>query len=92
MFNARALRSPKRIRLSTCTHRDNQHGALEQEVTGPYISLPLVTLDTTGLRVPEWVTSTVQVDLASSLFATSNCNQSVISLIVFRRLSGRTNQ
>jgi hypothetical protein len=66
-----ALRSPNRIRLSTLRKFVN----LQTTLTGldaTYISLPLVALDSPGLLVPEWVTTTVQMDLSRSLCITSD--------------------
>lgn len=80
-FIASALRRPNRIRLSTCNKE--QQGVKGQSVSisteeiecpksGTHIDLPLMALDPTGLVVPEWITSTVEMDLAGGLLAAGN--------------------
>lgn len=49
-----------------------------------YISLPLVALDAAGLRVPERITSTVEVDLTSSLRVTSDYKKPKVKTMQIR--------
>ena len=65
-----ALRSPNRIRLSTY----NQFNQLRTSsiLLLTYIYLPLVILNATRLGIPEWITTTVQMDLSSGLLVASN--------------------
>lgn len=39
-----------------------------------HVRLPLVSLNTPGLGIPERIAATVEVNLASSLFVTSDCS------------------
>ncbi len=71
IFKANALRRPKRIRLST--YDSSYQDKNVQRRKGAYIRLPLVVLNTSWLRVPEWVASTMQVDLARSLLVSGHC-------------------
>jgi hypothetical protein len=63
--SAKALRRPNRIRLSTCSVLV-LHQPQDRRV-GTYIRLPLMLCNTPGFGIPEWITSSVQVDLAGSL-------------------------
>ncbi len=71
IFKANALRRPKRIRLST--YDSSYQDKNVQRRKGAYIRLPLMVLNTSWLRVPEWVASTMQVDLARSLLVSGHC-------------------
>lgn len=70
MLRARAFRIPKRIRLSTFSRY--QHNSHHSVIEYTHISLPLVGLDATGLRIPEWIASTVEVNLARRLLVSGD--------------------
>ncbi len=58
---------------SSRTDDPQLQGALEAKANAVVdIGLPLVVLDTSWLRVPEWVAATVQVDLARSLLVSGD--------------------
>lgn len=76
MFRASALRRPNRIRLSTCAEGPFEFSTSpreEKHIRNSYISLPLVALNPAGLRVPEWVATAVEVDLAGGLRVAGDC-------------------
>lgn len=81
IFNARALRSPNRIRLSTCQNYQLRTMMTSQSLT--YIGLPLVGFNAPRLRVPEWITATMQMNLSGSLLAASNWNFTKLNLLHF---------
>jgi hypothetical protein len=56
------------------------------------ISLPLMGLDTPGLRIPEWITTSVQVDLSRGLLITGHCVPNVSYYVFVRSKIPKTYQ
>lgn len=73
IFKAKALRRPNRIRLSTLFYY--QYRFSRRTVKHSHVGLPLMLLDASGLRVPEWVATTMQMDLTRSLLISSDCGE-----------------
>jgi hypothetical protein len=51
------------------------------------IGLPLMGLDTSGFRVPEWIATAMQVDLSCGLLITGNCVPNVSSVLARTKIA-----
>lgn len=78
--SSKADRRPNRIRLSTYEYGKktlSSQGTLQYDINATYISLPLMNLDSSGLRIPERINATMQVNLTRSLLVSRNCSHPI---------------